>query len=79
MNESFPKEVEARIREACNKNPQTIKHICDFLAEELGKEAVSDIELLQLEDQIQACLNHIAIGFEVGDIRMKDIDNLLSS
>ena len=79
MNESFPKEVEARVREACVKNSRVIEHIYSFLSHELGKESVQDILELSKEDQTEACLNHLRIGVEVGDIQLKDIEALITT
>lgn len=78
MNQSFPKEVEARVREACNKHPQVVDQIYSFLVRTLGKEFVHEIPLLSKEDQVQACIDHLQIGVEVGDIRMKDIEALIA-
>ncbi len=79
MNESFPKEVEARVREACKKNSRTIEHIYSYLVNELGKEFLQDILQLTKEDQVEACLNHLRIGVEVGDIQLKDIETLINA
>ncbi len=79
MQETLPKEVEERIREACKETDENTKKLYDFLVGRLGKEAVSEIPLLSKEDQIQACLDHIIIGFEVGDIVKEDIEHIIST
>ena len=58
-------------------NTEKLHSVCNFVIDRVGRDNLSDLAEINSEEKLQICLDHLAISLVSGDLKKKDIEELL--